>query len=196
MLFTLFKARIRKKRLAQFRAGGTHVFLNLKQVGNIAFLYKLEGDGDIEATKEIIKELRSINIPVKGVVVEVAKAFKDEAQRIEFSAEVCEPNDVVFIGKKELNWLGIPQGGKEKGVLERDNDLLIALNDNGNFTLEYLVTRSKGKCVVGMENKPNMPYNLILEQAQAHKGEHASAAYVKQLLAYLRNIQGVQKHGE
>ena len=99
MLFTLFKARIRKKRLAQFRAGGTHVFLNLKQVGNIAFLYKLEGDGDIEATKEIIKELRSTNIPVKGVVVEVAKAFKDEAQRIEFSAEVCEPFGVVFISK-------------------------------------------------------------------------------------------------
>ena len=181
MLFTLLKSRLRKKRLAQYSAGGTHEFLNLKQVRNITFLFKLEGDGDIEATQEIIK---------------VAKAFKDEAQRIEFSAEVCEPNGVVFVGKKELNWLGIPQGGKESGVLEADNDLLIALNDNGNFTLEYLVTRAKGRCIVGMENKPQMPYNIILEQATAHKGEHASAGYVKQLLAYLRNIEGIQQHGE
>ena len=196
MLFTLLKARLRKKRLAQYSTGGTHEFLNLKQVRNITFLFKLEGDGDIEATQEIIKELKSTKIPVKGVVVEVAKAFKDEAQRIEFSAEVCEPNGVVFVGKKELNWLGIPQGGKESGVLEADNDLLIALNDNGNFTLEYLVTRAKGRCIVGMENKPQMPYNIILEQATAHKGEHASAGYVKQLLAYLRNIEGIQQHGE
>lgn len=196
MLFTLFKARIRKKRLSQFRTGGEHVFLNLKQVKNITFLHKLEGDGDIAATTEIINELKSTNIPVKGVVVEVAKAFKDEAQRSEFAAEVCEPNGVVFVGKKELNWLGIPQGGKEKDILEGENDLLIALNDNGNFTLEYMVTRAKGKCIVGMENKPQMPYNLILEQTSAHKGEHASAAYIKQLLAYLRNIQGVEKHGQ
>lgn len=189
MLFTLLKARIRKRRLAQFRASGTHEFLNLKQVRNITFLYKLEEDGDIEAAKGIIKELKSTGIPVKGVVVEVAKTFKDETQRIGFSAEVCEPDGVVFIGKKELNWLGIPVDGREKSVLEGDNDLVIALNDNGNFTLEYLIARAKGKCVVGMENKSNMPYNVVFEQSIAHKGEHAGAEYVKQLLAYLKSIE-------
>ena len=196
MLFTLIKAHLRKKRLAQYRAGVTPVFLNLKQVRNIVFLYKLEGEGDVEITKEIIKELKATKIPVKGVVVEVAKAFKDEAQRIGFSAEVCEPNGTVFIGKKALNWLGIPVGGKENDILQNDNDLVIALNDNGNYTLEYLVTRANGRCIIGMENKPLMPYNIILEQSMSHKGEHASAEYVKQLLAYLRNIEGVQQHGE
>ncbi len=189
MLFTLLKSRIRKRRLAQFRAGGNPVFLNLRQVRNITFLFKLECDGDVGAAKGIINELNSTGIPVKGVVVEVSKIFKDEQQRIEFSAEVCEPCGVVFIGKKELNWLGIPVAGKEKNVLEGDNDLLIAFNDNGNFTLEYLVTRAKGKCIVGMENKPNLPYNVVFENSIAHKGEHASAEYVKHLLEYLKNIE-------
>ena len=76
---------------------------------------------------------------------------------------------------------GMGEEGGEKSVLEGDNDLVIALNDNGNFTLEYLIARAKGKCVVGMENKSNMPYNVVFEQSIAHKGEHAGAEYVKQL---------------
>ena len=197
MLFTLVKARIRKRRLAQFRAGVTPVFLNLKQVKSIAFLFKLEGDADIEPAKEIIKELKSTKIPVTGIIVEAAKSFKEQSLRDEFIEGTCKGNGVAFIGKKSLNWLGIPQGINEIDEFYKTKyDLVVALNDNGNFTLEYLATRSRANCIAGMENKPNMPYNIVFEQSIAHKGEHASADYVKQLLAYLKNIQSVVTAGK
>ncbi len=192
MLFTLLKSRIRKRRLAQFRTNATPVFLNLQQVGSMAFLFKLEGEADAEAVKEIHNVLKETNIPLKGVIVEVSKSFKDEVMRGNFIEDFCKENKLLFIGKNELNWLGIPLMNSEVDeFLGATYDLLISFNDNGNFSLEYLATRAQARYMVGMENKPNMPYNIVFEQSIGHKGEHASAEYMKQLLAYLQNIQGV-----
>ncbi len=193
-----FKNRARKKLLEQAFKGRQQgdgqlrrpVFPDVAGIRCVGILYKVESQEDLGRLEELAGWAGDKGYLVLIVAVETEKCFKDDLQRAGFVEELAARYDrgevkVCFVGRKELSGIGVPKAGAIDSFLQQKLDILVSLNDNGNFTLEYLALKADAAFEVGLEPREAGHYDMVLAPAS---GMPAPAEYMQQLFDYLRNM--------
>ncbi len=87
-----------------------------------------------------------------------------QSKIIFFSSELSDqPSNV--IGKKDLNFLGIPKKSVLKSQFLEPYDMILNLSDGKNQAIEYICAVSLAKFkIAGQQNKDT--YDLIIKQAE------------------------------
>lgn len=180
------------------------VLLNLGQIGSIGFLCQLEKGADPQQIAAIVEAFGQAGIPFRGLVVDASGARGTDASGANMTdasgAKITDApgasgvagGELLFVGKRNFNWLGIPVAGKDGAQMEEIGeffshhfDLFVNLNRNGSFILDFLALKADTKCLVGMHNNTKVPYSMVVEPG---KGDFSYADYINGLLNYLRTI--------
>lgn len=191
-----FKNRARKKLLEQALRGRRQgngrqrpVFPDVARIRKVGILCKVESQEDLGRLAELAGWTGAkTEVKFSIVAVEAARCFKDDLQKDSFveGLKGGHPGtEINFVGKNELSGIGIPQSGTIDFFLQQKLDILVSLNDNGNFTLEYLALKVDAAFVVGMEQRDAGQYDMVLAPAA---GIPAPAEYMRQLFDYLENM--------
>lgn len=191
-----FKNRARKKLLEQALRGRQQgngrqrpVFPDVAGIRNVGILYKVESQEDLGRLEELAGWAGAkTEVKFSIVAVETARCFKDDLQKESFVEGLKGEHpgtEIIFVGRKELSGIGVPKAGAIDSFLQQKLDILVSLNDNGNFTLEYLALKADAAFAVGMDQHEAWHYNMVL----AHGGKAvAPAEYMQQLFDYLENM--------
>ena len=188
-MFRIIKEYRRKKVLAAHKkayAGKSRLLPNLAAVKSIGFLYTISCADDLCGIGQILDSLRRSGIPFDGIAVETGKSFADSVSRDGFR-EKCMEDNVVFISKDELDWIGKPKICPKSG---KHYDLFLCLGRDIGFTAEYIVYNNVAGCLVAMENNPDLPLCMVLEPDNA---DFSYTRYMDSLFSYLKTIN---KDGE
>jgi hypothetical protein len=101
-------------------------------------------------------------------------------------AEFVKPQlDFYYFNKKEINWLGIPSHSDAKRFIHTNFDLLIDLNIDEYFPLEYICTLSRSKFKVG---KMGGYHSAVCDMQVDISKNHTSNFLITQLKHYLKLI--------
>lgn len=188
-MLKLIKEYRRRKVLAQERQSSAHraVLHNFEELRSIGFCFVLNGQADVEQYRQVTDFLAGLGIPFSGTVVELKSSFAGSAAREEFRTAL--EDNVVFIGKDELDWIGVPVGeelnSRIVSLFQQHFSLFLVLGPTASFTLEYLSHKINADCIAGMENSSRFPFTFVLEP---DKGGFQYADYLVSLFNYLKII--------
>lgn len=183
-MLNFFKEYIRNKALKERVSQGIPVFLNLKEVKSVGFVFSFTSPEDFEELSQIIAFLKKANLLWQGVVLEGKKGLLKK-MRAAAGGEVMVEG-VTFVGKEQMNWAGIPLASALEPFFQSKFDLFISLNPLGDFTLDYIAGGANAKMMMGMKNTRYHTYPFVLE---AGAGTPTFADYFQQLFHYLSIIK-------
>lgn len=179
------------------------VFPDVRRTGSLGVLYSLECQKDVRELFEMVKWIREKGLESGVLAIENVKCFKDDAQRSAFVEELeGGGTGVTFVGRKQLDWIGVPQQGAAADFLKQRFDLLVVMNDSGCFALEYLALKADAAFVVGIEDCTaghcREPYNMVLARSgknarpgkddRSAEGGATPVEYLQQLFDYLESM--------
>lgn len=188
-MLNLIKEYRRRKVLAQVKQTSVHrtVLHNLEAVRSIGFCFALNGTADVEQYVQIKDFLAAQGILFSGAVIELKNSFAGRAAREEFKSGL--EDNIVFIGKDNLNWIGVPAGEELEiridALFRQHFSLFLVLVPMSSFTMEYISRKINADCIAGMENSSRFPFTFVLEP---QKGDFSWAAYLASLFNYLKII--------
>ncbi|MEG0519488.1 MAG: hypothetical protein RR555_11610 [Bacteroidales bacterium] len=189
-MLKFIKEYIRNKTLRNKSVQTNATFVNLRDIRSIGFLYNISSPNFLEELKNIAVFLDKQGILYWGLAIETKKGFLPQMETADdmpdFLREL-EENQISFVERLHLDWLGIPNSEKIDNFLKRDFDLFISLNNTGDFTLEYIIRDVKAKLIVGMQNIPGSRYTLVLEGE--NKATLGYTDYLQQVFHYLHVIK-------
>lgn len=116
--------------------------------------------------------------------------FIDEGKKISFIGYVkklppFEDEEIIWITKKDMNWIGIPKLNKIKHFLEKEFDVLINTSLKTNRPLEYISTYSKAALRIGKyDAKKTYCYDFMM-----HIEHDNVQAYLQQVEHYLKMVK-------
>lgn len=194
-MFGFIKEHKRKRLLEQLKKGDSNgksaqraVLNNFERITSIGFCFLLNGSADVDQYTEIKDFFSKQGIPFKGIIVEEKKSFAGSAEREGFRNRVEEDN-LLFIGKDDLDWTGVPKTGNLMGrigeLLQQHFSLFMFLGPIASFTAEYLALQVDADCIAGMENSSKLPLSFVLEP---QKGNFSYAGYLASFFLYLKDI--------
>lgn len=185
MMYKVIKEYFRRKALKSVNGECGTGLISLEKVKIAGFLYKMESAEDIEALKEVVEVFNGSSIKFSGIAAQTGKVFRSEEERAGF-ADFCSANNIVFIERKDIDWKGVPSMEECTPFLNKKYDLFLSLNDNGNYTLNYLSMFVKAGYHVGMQNNTKMPYNVVMEKSSR---EMPLGEYIGKVLEYLSGMK-------
>ena len=181
-MFGFIKNFLRKRLLKKLPARLDPVFPDIENLGAVAVVYKLEKGEDAVQLMTMVESLALDGAQFKYVAVEVGKCFKESKLREEF-VQWCNDNDVVYQGKEHIKWSGATREIPQAEVFKTLHNLLVVLNDNNNFTANYLALNIETKFSVGMKDSSRVRHNLVLDSSNR---EVTAKEYMETLFQYLR----------
>ena len=183
-MLKLVKEHKRKKILQSLQKQQYPVILNLKDVHTVGVLFAADSQRALDEAQEIVAELKKLKVGFCGAVVEAGKCFKNAAAREEY-IEFCNGNNIDFISRDSVNWLGKPGDAAAPQLEGKHFNLFIALNNCNCFTVDYLTQLVEADCIAGMHNSKRMPYTLVMEPAS---GDFSYSSYLKGLFDFLKTV--------
>lgn len=147
--------RILKKEMAATASRKIKV-RNIAQANSIAILYKIKDEEDYKNLQKFIKYIKSEFGTKRIYGVGYWDDPKNDPQFMQSKL------DFDYFSKKDLNWFGIPAGGKIDNFLNEHFDLLIDLNNYYNVPLRYLIIKCHADLKVGRYSKENEAFFDVL----------------------------------
>lgn len=186
IMFSFVKNSIRRrvlKGVEPFR-GAKQEFPQIDKISCLGVLCKVESIADVEAFGEMVQFLKGFG-RLDGAVLEGKKCFGSRAARTEFE-EFCKAENILFLPKGCTDWKGIPQNTALADFYIQERDLMITLNPDIDFTLDYIAVRSASHFTTAVHSSNMVPYNLVLEPG---KDSLSFKEYVEKLLGYIGKMQ-------
>jgi len=189
--------------LAQGRVQEVVVFPDMERLGSVGLLCCLEDEADVEQLKEavILLKEKGLNINVlafaEGKVLSKRGILKRDGLMEAFNLQSASGENGNFrlfiLNKKDVDWAGVPKQEAISDFVGKRYDLLIVPDNTGCFTLEYLVSRVEASFKVGMVERSEHLFNMILSQSES---DFTMAQYLQQLFDYLcsMNFKGVKSN--
>jgi hypothetical protein len=115
---------------------------NLQSAKSALLLYVYTGNGREKEVRDFARFLKEEGIKTTTLAY-LPKKIKEESDRPQ------EELSYFYFDKQELNWLGIPNSNRLKKMIKSDFDLLVDLNREELFPLQYVSTLSKASFKVG-----------------------------------------------
>jgi hypothetical protein len=152
-------------------------FYNFQKAKSILLLAYPKNDEDIRLLNVFEGEQKKEGKTVKIVVF---YQLKDKKPVFNF------PEHFIKFSKNDFDWLGRPKSEEIKQLLSQNFDVLIDLNFNHIFALEYLSQLSIAAFKVGLYSyKHQNQYNFMIEG----KGENLNYKYfITNTINYLKKI--------
>jgi len=128
---------------------------NFEQAKKIGILYDATDLEEFEIVKEYAKVIREERKEVKAL------GFVNEK---ETQSNQMPTIDLDFFTKKDLNWYHKPGGYIVENFINTEYDILISLNFNDCYPLQYISAVSKAKFRVGKyDEKYKLYYDLMID---------------------------------
>lgn len=166
--------RILRKEVAASRSRKAKV-CNIADANAIALLFKITKEEDYINVQKFSKYLKS-EFGTKKVFV--LGYWDDPKKDPEFMQSKL---DFDYFSKKDLNWFGIPSGGKIENFLQSSFDILIDLNNYYNVPLRYLIAKCNANLKVGRFSKDNEDFFDVM----IGDNKMGFEAYGNELVKYL-----------
>lgn len=159
----ILKADLKRKRLKH----STRNFQDSKKIG---VLFSIHNMVDLEIVKKFIEELEDNNKKVMNLGYVAIGGFEKNQSHV-FP-------ELDFYYAKDLSLLFKPSGRKVYRFIKTEFDLMISLNYNNNFSVDYIAAQSHAIFRVGpyhkdrllaydfMIDNPNKDINYLIEQAK------------------------------
>lgn len=195
VMFEFVKNRLRASALERLQQGAgerTVVFPNLGTLRSVAVLFRVESMRDVSEIEEFVGSIKDMaplceNLSISGVVLECRKVFKDARCREDFIG-LCEGHGFVFLGKEVMDWKGVPHIHFEslKGFLSHRYDLLVCMNSNVCFPMEFVAQGCESGFRVGMQKGGFMEFDMVLQQGNSYL---PYKEFLVKLFGYLKVMQ-------
>lgn len=165
-MLNFIKEYIRNKVIKEKKSLSKSVFLNMKDIRSVGFIYAVSAFPDMEELNRIVSAFTKWGVAYSGLVVEMKrgiflKAGMGDGENINHPISGAE--GVTFIENDYINWTGVPSSPKIDGFLKNQFDLFISFNNAVDFTLDYVVRSVEAKLIVGMRNSRYNTYSFVLE---------------------------------
>jgi len=149
---------------------------NLKSAKSIGIVYEYKNENEFKIVENLIDKLRGRKIEVKVLV------FLPYEKLLEY---IPQKLSIDFITHKDLNSVCQPIGQRPTEFIAKQFDILIDLNTNKMFSLEYVTAMSRAFYKLGVydENKQQV-YDLMLKMPT----EDNLSNIVEQSLHYLNML--------
>lgn len=189
-MLNFIKEYIRNRAIKDKKPLNKSVFLNMKEVRSVGFIYAVSAFTDMEELNKIVSGFTQWGIPFSGLVVEMkrgifVKAGLGDGENIDHP--ISGADGVTFIENDYINWTGVPSSPKIDGFLKNQFDLFISFNHAVDFTLDYIVRSVEAKLIVGMRNSRYNTYSFVLEGENRTSLE--CAEFLEQVSHYLNIIK-------
>lgn len=186
IMFNFIKNSLRRRALRGVKPfnGVKQEFPHMERELVLGFLCKVENMADVDALIEMVRFLKECG-RLGGAVLEGKKCFRSSAARTEFE-EFCKAENILFLPKGCADWKGIPQNTALADFYIQERDLMITLNPDIDFTLDYIAAGSASRFTTAVHSSNMVPYNLVLEPG---KDSLSFKEYVEKLLGYIGKMQ-------
>lgn len=144
-------------------------FDNIKSLG---IIYPASEESQFKIVKRLVNSVPK-NIEVKTL------GFSNSKELAEFH---IQPQEFSFFCLKDLNWYYKPISDTCLNFSEKPFDVLIDLSKNKVFPIEYVLSYSKAKLIVG-RYKENSIYDFMIEAADSNE------FFFDQVVKYLKMIK-------
>ena len=118
-------------------------------------------------------------------------AFRENGKKISFLGYVkklppFEDEQILWITRKDMNWIGIPKASKIKSFIEKEFDVLINTSLSTIRPLEYVSTYSKAALRIGrFDEKKTYCYDFMM-----HLDNNENVfGYLEQVERYLKMLK-------
>lgn len=155
---------------------------NFDVIKSVGIVFSADSSRQIE---EIRKYMNNLNN--KGKQVKAICFYKDKQLPALTNSNLI----IDFVLPKEVNFMGIPSPSFVNGFIQNEFDLLIDLNINEMFPVEYVSTMSKAFFKVGSYSKNNEAIFDVMIKIDQDK---SISYFIEQVDTYLKMINKSVKH--
>lgn len=145
------------------------MFINLKDAKAVGIVFNATHNADFDLVKKYISYLKEMKKRVKAI------GFYDQKNTPSMSYSKLEYD---FFSRKDLNWYNSPKSIYAKNFINEPFDILLDLNLNDSFPLNYISAMSKASFKAGKKSDRNNSIFDLMIEADESKG----------LKYFLRNI--------
>lgn len=136
-------------------------FFNLKNADSFMILYDANAPDEIELIHKYIQYLKDMGKKVTSL------GFYNQK---ELSASLNSSLNSVFLTRKQISWLGIPQSDAVSNLMKTDFDVLINLVVKDVFPLTFVAAKSKALFKIGKFNlKYQNYYDFMIDIGEDQK---------------------------
>ena len=108
---------------------------------NIAVIMQDMGDGQVDAVKRYISQLKKRNKEVSVIFYKSHKLKKTDERTAD------------YFYKSDVNWYGIPSHDILDSFLQKEYDILLYLDDTSELPMEYLLRMTKSQLKISPYSK-------------------------------------------
>ncbi|MCI1779580.1 MAG: hypothetical protein LKI53_06435 [Bacteroidales bacterium] len=191
-MWTLRK-KSREKAVNAIISDRKYSFVNLKDINSVGFAYPLDADIMPNQLKNIITFFKTRVPDVHGIILETKRGRLKKLES--YFAAIGEKETMEsFLISKGVSILkyenisgGIPDTGSSGDFLNREYQLFVNFNHNGNFTSDYISLSANASMVAAMRHSSYVPCFFVL----SNKGreELSDIDFLEQLFHYLEIIK-------
>lgn len=190
-MFDFLKKHVRNRSVIQPIEPRCTRIPNLREVHSAGFVYPVRGSGFESELARIESIFRERNIGFTGLLVESRRGELDRrgaeaGHDGRTAAQRLQERGYAVLRRKSVNWAGVPRLQGLEPFFRNEYDLLVSFNAAGDFTSDYLVRRTKAKCVTGMRSAEGHPYTWVMEGPDRTVLPYAD--YLEQIFFYLEVI--------
>lgn len=153
------------------------VYKNFNLVKNIGIVWNASNVNEFQTLSKFHKQMHERNIDVNIIGYYEEENLPDSYTAVQYFS--C-------IRSSEVNWFFIPESDDTQNFIDKKFDVLIDLNFDKIFTLNYITILSNALFKVGLfeADNQNNPFDLMMEIKKPVSAEN----YLEQIIQYLELI--------
>lgn len=153
-------------------------YSDFSQIRNIGIVWDASNTADFSSLSKFCQKMHEKNIEVKILGYFPGKELPNQYTAIRY---------LTCLRKNELSFFYIPESSEANSFINNRFDVLIDINFNKIFTLNYLTSLSVAAFKVGLfeSERNDTPFDLILEIKRPVSADN----YLDQVLHYLEMIK-------
>jgi hypothetical protein len=160
-----------KKRLSHFKREKR--LINLHSAKTIGIVYTVTGEDVFNTVKKLVKELTSRQRQVMALGFVNRKSIPNYC---------IAANSGYHFSQSDLNWFGAPRNAYIAEFMNTEFDILIDLNMESAYVLDFITSLSKAKFKVGRHDENLQPsLDMIIKMQPGTSIE----AFIEQIIHYL-----------
>lgn len=154
-------------------------YTDWSHITSVSFIYLMDSAQSAGELVTLLSYLDESGVNYRGLVVEGEKRI--------FSKHKIYNQNVDFLEKTDINWLGIPKNSVVNEFTGRKPDIFICFNGANNYTLNYICRLENSGFRVALGNGfDNNLFTLVLQQPDNKK--YSAVEMFKRLQDYLKRI--------
>lgn len=155
-------------------------YVPLASARSMGFIVNAAEPGAEQAVKVLRKALTDHKIRYKGICLDLHKESPEEP-------ELHSGPEMLVIGRRNINWYGLPEEAVCSEFTKEPFDILIDLTtgSDGLFTVDYILRKASAQFRIGTSGRQTCIYDMTVS---GNSGDNAPDRLAKSIINYLISI--------